>query len=154
MSIKLLSALNTYYQRVTEATWDPSQTAPTEVIFTPAPEYDLESMIWVLTYAMFLRTQEALPPSERVDYKKGVVDPYYGPASYKKLMVLRRSMFAAGTTFDAPDILYWLPNDNERRWFQRAMRMVSKQYQPDDDGKIQVITFDSMEKLCEDFITD
>jgi hypothetical protein len=154
MSIQLLSALNTHHQHVTQATRDPSKAVPTEVIFTPAPEYDLESMIWVLTYAMFLRTQEALPPSERVDYKKGVVDAYYGTASYKKLMVLRRSMFAAGASFNAPDILYWLPDNNERHWFQRAMRMVSKQHLLDDDGKTQVITFDSMEKLCEDFITD
>jgi hypothetical protein len=82
------------------------------------------------------------------------VDTHYGIASYKGLVVLRRSTLAVGTFFDAEDIQHWLPDDNERRWFQRAMRMVSKQYQSDDDGKLQVITFDSMEKLCEDFIID
>jgi hypothetical protein len=154
MSIKLLSDLNTYYQRVTQATLDPSKEAPTMVNFIPAPEYDLESMIWVLTYAIFLHTQEALPSSERVDYKKDAVDANYGTASYKKLVTLRRAMFTAGTSFDAEEVPFWLPDDNERHWFQRAMRLVSKQYVLDDDGKIQAITFDSMEKLCQDFITD
>ena len=154
MNIRLLSALNTYYQHVTQATRDPSKMAPTGVNFTQAPEYDLESMIWVLTYAIFLHTQEALPTSERANYKKDVLDAYFGTASYKRLVVLRRSMFAAGTSLDAEDVPYWLPDGNERHWFQRAMRLVSRQYQFDDDGKIQVITFDRMEKLCDDFITD
>ena len=154
MSIDLLSSLITYYQRVTQATQALSKGAPTMLDFTPAPEYDLESMIWVLTYAIFLHTQEALPSSERVNYKKDVMDANYGTASYQKLVTLRRAMFSAGTSPNARDVRFWLPDDNERHWFQRAMRLVSKQYVLDDDGKIQAITFDSMEKLCEDFITD
>ena len=69
-------------------------------------------------------------------------------------MVLRRSMLLAGTCLDAEDVPYSLPDGNERHWFQRAMRLVSRQYQFDDDGKTQVITFDGMKKLCDDFITD
>ena len=53
MNIRLLSALNIYYQQVIQATRDPSKKAPTEVKFPQAPEHDLESMIWVLTYAIF-----------------------------------------------------------------------------------------------------
>src|SRR5258708_10863004 len=144
MSIELLSSLITYYQRVTQATRDPSKGAPTMLNFIPAPEYDLESMIWVLTYAVFLHAQEALPNSERVDYKKDVVDAYYGTASYKSLAILRRSMVSAGTSFDTEDVRYWLPDDNERHWFQRAMRLVSRQYQSADNAKTQPLTFPSL----------
>ena len=74
MSIPLLRALNKYYDSVELAAIDPTTVVPSELDFVPGPGDDLESMIWVLTYAIILRYQEGLRGPKRARYKLKVVE--------------------------------------------------------------------------------
>ena len=60
MSLPLLKALTKYYKLVNMAAVDPTTVIPPELDFVPGPRDDLESIIWVLTYAFMLRHQESL----------------------------------------------------------------------------------------------
>jgi hypothetical protein len=85
MSIPLLRALTKYYKLVDKAAKDPAIVVPSELDFMPGPQDDLESMIWVLTYAIMLHHQESLRGSDKADYKRDVVDQFYGSLSYSGL---------------------------------------------------------------------
>jgi hypothetical protein len=74
MSIPLLRALTKYYRLVEMAAIDPAIVVPSELAFMPGPGEDLESMIWVLTYAIMLRHQESLQGLKKAHYKLNVVD--------------------------------------------------------------------------------
>ncbi len=60
MSSALLEALAQYYDLVEMATINPAIIAPSRLDFVPGPGDDLESMIWVITYAIMLHHQGSL----------------------------------------------------------------------------------------------
>ena len=72
MSIDLLEAFTDYYDLVENATKNPAIVAPSGVDFVPGPGDDLESMIWVITYAIMLHHQESLRGSDKTLYKHRV----------------------------------------------------------------------------------
>ena len=81
MSMSLLAALTKYYRLVERATTDPDIVVPSEFNFVPGPGDDLESMIWVLTYAIILHHHWSLQALDKAFYKLYVVDKFYGSLS-------------------------------------------------------------------------
>jgi hypothetical protein len=154
MSIPLLTALAEYYNLVETAASDSTVVVPSELDFTPGPGGDLESMIWVLTYAMMIRYQEGLQGFKKTNYKLKVVDQFYGSLSYSGLALLREAMVFRGINPLSRGLEEWIPDPAQCKWFRRAMTLVGGQLMPSFDGSIRVITFDAFDALCDEFITD
>ena len=153
MSIPLLIALTNHYDLVETAATDPAIVVPSELDFMPGPQDDLESMIWVLTYAIMLRHQEGLPPLKKAQYKLKVVDQFYGSLSYSGLANMRKLMAYEGANPRTHEPKKWIPDAPQCQWFRRAMTLVAGQLVPSSDGSINPITFDVFDALCDEFIT-
>jgi len=154
MSIPLLRALTIYFKLVDKAANHRTIVVPSELDFMPGPQDDLESMIWVLTYAIMLHHQETLQGSDKVDYKRDVVDRFYGSLSYAGLVKERLIMAYEGANLFVDDPEAWVPDATQYIWFRRAMTLVAGQFMPSSDGGIKPITFDAFDALCDEFITD
>ena len=154
MSIPLLNALTKYYSLVESAAIDPTIGVPSELDFIPSPGDDLESMIWVLTYAILLRHQENLPGPMKAQYKLKVVDQLYGSLSYSGLAKEREIMATRGTNLVAYQPEEWIPDPTQSKWFRRAMTLVKGQFTSSPHGTITPITFDAFDALCDEFITE
>ena len=154
MSIRLLKALRKYYDLVKMAAIDPTTVVPSELNFVPGPGNDLESMIWVLTYAIMLHHQEGLRGPKRILYKLNVVDMYYGSLSYSGLAMRRDLMVFYGSNRFTDEPEEWIPDMTQCKWFRRAMTLVSRQFVASPHGSVEPITFDAFDALCDEFITD
>ena len=154
MSIPLLTALENYYSLVDKATKNPAIVAPSELDFVPGVGDDLESMIWVLTYTIMLHHQESLKGSDKADYKRDVVDTFYGGLSYAGLVKERELMVYRSTNPLSRRPEEWISDPTQRKWFRNAMTLVSDRLRPSTDGSIKTITFDAFDALCDEFITD
>jgi hypothetical protein len=154
MSISLLSALAEHCNLVETAATDPTIVVPSEIDFIPGPQDDLESMIWVLTYAVMLRYQGGLQGFKKTQYKLKVVDAFYGSLSYSALTEKRRHMAYEGFNPLAKEPQRWIPDASQYKWFKRAMTLVAGHIMPSFDGSIRAITFDAFDALCDEFITD
>ena len=154
MSIPLLYALTKYYKLVDKAATRPGIVVPSELDFIPGPQDDLESVIWVLTYAIMLHHQETLRGSDKVDYKRDVVDRFYGSLSYSGLAEKRLLMVFQGSVPLADQSEEWIPDPIQCKWFRRAMTLVEGHIKPSHDGSTKAITFDAFDALCDEFITD
>src|SRR5258706_2948069 len=154
MSISLLAALTEYYDLTEIATTNPAIVAPSGLDFVPGPGDDLESMIWVITYAIMLHHQGSLRGSAKARYQRRVVDQFYGNLSYSGLATERKVMvFDANNSLDyGPE--HWIPDPAQREWFRRAMALVEAQIMPSPAGNTKPITFDAFDALCDEFITD
>ena len=154
MSIPLLMALAKHYKLMQTAAMDPTVVVPSELDFVPGPQDDIESMIWVLTYAIMLRYQEGLQGFKKIQYKLDVVDGFYGNLSYSGLAEKRDVMVfrSIRPLSDGPE--EWFPDPAERKWFKRAMTLVAGGLMPSLDGSMKAITFDAFDALCDEFITD
>jgi len=153
MSLPLLRALSKYYKLVETAAIDPAIVVPSELDFMPGPRDDLESMIWVLTYAIMLRYQESLQGLKKVHYKRDVVDQLYGSLSYSGLANMRDLMVFRGCNHLAYEPEEWVPDATQCKWFRRAMALVAGQVALSSGGSIKPITFDVFDALCDEFIT-
>jgi hypothetical protein len=154
MSIPLLAALAEHYWLVDKTTKNPATVVPSELDFVPGAGDDLESMIWVLTYAIMIHHQDSLQGSEKADYKRDVVDKIYGSLSYSALTEKRRLMAYEGFNPLAREPKRWIPDASQFKWFRRAMTLVAGRLMPSFDGSIRAITFDAFDALCDEFITD
>ena len=154
MSVSLLTALTEYYALVNKAAKNPAIVVPSELDFVPGPGDDLESMIWVLTYAIMLHHQVNLKGSDKVDYKRDVVDNVYGTLSYSALAEKREILMLRGINPRSHGPETWIPDPVQRKWFRRAMRLVSDQNMPSLDDSLTPITFNAFDKLCDDFTTN
>jgi hypothetical protein len=154
MSVSLLTALAEYYNLVETAVGDPTIVVPSELDFMPGPGDDLESMIWVLIYAMMIRYQEGLQGFKKARYKLKVVGQFYGSLSYSGLAKEREVMVFRGINPLSRGPEEWIPDPAQRKWFRSAMRLVAGQIMPSFDGSIKAITFDAFDALCDEFITD
>jgi len=154
MSIPLLNALDKYYELVGKATKNSAIVVPHELDFVPGAGDDLESMIWVITYAIMIHHQESLEGSDKADYKRHVVDQYYGSLSYSGLAENREVMAIRGTNSLAHQPEEWIPDPTQSKWFRRAMTLVIGQFTLSPHGTITPITFDSFDALCDEFIID
>jgi len=154
MSIPLLTALEDHYNLVEDAATDPTIDVPGELNFIPGPGADLESMIWVLTYAIMLRYQEGLLGSKKAQYRLKIVDQFFGSLSYSGLVKERRHMAYEGSNPLANPPKKWFPDTAQLKWFRRAMTLVAGQFTPFLDSSIKPITFDAFDALCDEFITD
>ena len=153
MSIRFLNALTEHYDLVESAATDPTIVVPSELDFVPGPEDDLESMIWVLTYAIMLRHHEGLQGPKKAQYKLNVVDEFYGNLSYSGLAKERVFMVFHGSNRLGSDPERWIPDSTERKWFRCAMTLVAGGLMPSLDGSVKAITFDVFDALCDEFIT-
>ena len=154
MSISLLRALTKYYDVVEMATTNSAIVALSGLGFVPGPGDDLESMIWVLTYAIMLLHHASLRGSDKTEYKRDVIDKFYGNLSYLGLAQERKVM-----VFDATNLLAygpeeWIPDQTQCKWFRLAMTLVEGQTKLSLSGSIKPITFDAFDALCNEFITD
>lgn len=123
---------------------DPTTVIPPELDFVPGPPDDLESIIWVLTYAFMLRHQESLQELRKAHYKRDVVDQFHGSLSYSELAKERNIMVSHGSNAFADEPEKWFPDPTECRWFRRAMTLVEGQLKPYSDGSIKDIAFDTL----------
>ena len=149
MSVSLLTALTDYYALVKKAAKNPAIVVPTELKFMPGPGDDLESMIWVLTYAIMLHHQANLKGSDKADYKCDVIDAFYGCLSYSALAKERTFLVSRGTIPPASEPERWIPDPVQCKWFRRAMALVEGQMK-----STKPITFDTFDELCGEFITN
>ena len=154
MSTSLLSALTDYYDLLDQRAESQDIDVPSELEFTPGPQDDLESMIWVLTYAILLHHQESLQKLARTNYKRKVVDELYGSLSYSGLAEKRTIMVYWGSNHRANQPKQWIPDPTQCKWFRRAMTLVDSQVKPSPDDSLKFITFDAFDALCDEFITD
>jgi len=154
MSIPLLRALTKYYKLADKAAKAPGIVVPSELDFVPGPQDDLESVIWVLIYAIMLHHQATLRPSDKADYKRDVVDRFYGDLSYSGLAEKRKIMMYEGSNFSADEPEEWIPDSTQCKWFRRAMTLLAGHMKPSPDGSTTKITFDTFDALCDEFITD
>ena len=154
MSISLLDALTKYYDLVEMATINPAIVAPPRLDFVPGPEDDLESMIWVLIYAIMLHHHGALRGSDKARYQHRVVDNFYGSPSYSGLVEKRYFLMSCGTNLRAYGPDEWIPDPAQRQWFRRAMALVEGQAKLSLGGSTKPITFDAFDALCDKFDTD
>ena len=154
MSVSLLTALTDYYTIVEEATTDPAIVVPSQLDFVPAPGDDLESMIWVLIYAILIHHYASLKGLRRANYKRSVVDALYGCLSYSALAKEREILMLRGINPRSRGPETWIPDPLQRKWFRRAMTLVAGQNMPSADGTTTPITFVAFDKLCDDFTTN
>jgi hypothetical protein len=154
MGISLLKALTQYYRLMDKAARDPATLAPSELDFTPRPQDDLESMIWVLTYAVMLHHQESLQGPDKADYKRNIVDQLYGNLSYSGLAEKRDVMVWRGYNLGAYEPEEWIPDPTQCKWFRRAMALVAGQVMLTPGGSTKPITFDAFDALCDEFTTE
>ena len=154
MSDSLLAALAKYYRLVERATTDPVIVVPSEFNFVPGPGDDLESMIWVLTYAIILHHHGSLQAHDKAFHKLYVVDNFYGSLSYSGLATHRDSLLLRGSNPRTSEPEDWIPDPVQRKWFRRAMALVAGQNMPSLDGSTSSITFDAFDKLCDEFTTN
>ena len=154
MSISLLMALKKHFKLVEKAIKGAAIVVPPELSFVPGPEDDIESMIWVLTYAIMLHHHTDLRGSDKTDYKRDVIDNFYGSLSYSGLTEKRKIMIFDGTNLlsDEPEV--WIPDQEQRKWFRLAMTLVEDQTKLTLRGSTKSITFDAFDALCDEFITD
>lgn len=153
MSLPLLKALTKYYKLVNMAAVDPTTVIPPELDFVPGPRDDLESIIWVLTYAFMLRHQESLQGLRKAHYKRDV-HQFHGSLSYSGLAKERNIMVFHGSNAFADEPEEWFPDPTQCRWFRRAITLVESQLKPSSDGSIKYIAFDTFDALCDEFIND
>jgi len=104
MGIPLLNALDKHYKLIGKATKDSATFVPPELNFVPGAGDDLESMIWVITYAIMVHHQEDLQGSGKADYKRDGVDVFYSSFSYSELAKESNSMAFHGTNSLADDV--------------------------------------------------
>ena len=153
MSISLLDALTKYYDLVEMATINPVIVAPPGLDFVPGPGEDLESMIWVLIYAIMLHHHGSLRGSDKTRYQRRVVDNFYGSLSYSGLVEKREFLIARGTNLRGYGPDQWIPDPAQREWFRHAMALVKGQTELSLGGSTKPITFDAFDSLCDEFIT-
>ena len=151
MSIPLLKALNKYHKLVDKAIEDPTIILPPELDFVPGTGEDLESMIWVLIYAIMIHHQESLQGLDKAEYKRDVVDAFYGSLSYSGLANEHELMAFRGFNPFSDEPEAWIPDSAQRKWFRRAMTLVAGRLM---HGSVKDITFDAFDALCDEFITD
>ena len=151
MSIRLLRTLTKYYDLVELATKDRAIDVPSELDFVPGPGDDLESMIWVLTYAMMLRHHGNLQAPHKALYKRKVLDAFYSCLSYSALAEKRQILMLRGIISFEDDPERWFSDPAQSKWFRGAMTLVAGQNL--SLISINSITFDAFDKLCDDFLT-
>ena len=154
MSMSLLDALTKYYDLVEMATINPAIVAPSGLDFVPGPGEDLESMIWVLIYAIMLHHHGSLRGSDKARYQRRVVDQFYGNLSYLGLSKERDVLISRGNNLRAYGPDAWIPDPAQREWFRHAMALVKGQTELPLGGSTKPITFDAFDALCDEFITD
>ena len=154
MSIDLLKALTRHYALVNKAAKNPATDVPSELDFVPGLGDDLESMIWVLTYAIMLHHQANLEGSDKADYKRDVVDAFYGCLSYSGLAIQREILMFRAINQRTDELQDCIPDPVQRKWVRGAMTLVAGQNFLYPGGSMKSITFDAFDKLCDDILTN
>jgi hypothetical protein len=101
-----------------------------------------------------LHHQESLQGSKKAQYKRNVVDQFYGSISYSGLAHSRNAMIHHGTNLIADEPEEWIPDVIQCKWFRRAMTLVAGQNMSSSHISIKPIRFDAFDELCDEFITE
>jgi hypothetical protein len=112
--------------------------------------HDLESLIWVVVYAMMIHRRNLLAATDptRSALFQDALDQCWGVHSYSHLSHDHAAMISIGCTvlYDFVEEL-WFPEPFEAAFFRGAMRLVRGQMQ---DG--EVITYGSLCALFQKYI--
>jgi hypothetical protein len=112
--------------------------------------HDLESLIWVVVYAMMIRRRSLLAatdPQQSVLFQ-GVLDDCWGVHSYRRLWNHHGSMVSTGCSIEYSEVEeLWFSEPLEAAFFRGAMRVVRGQAQ---DG--EAITYESLCALLQKYI--
>ena len=127
MATPLLRVLAKYHKLVDNATKGPVIVVPSGLDFVPGAGYELESMIWILTYAIMLHHQ----------------------GSDKRAMSLTRFM-AACLTLDSKRSAFlwwsmvsegpeeWIPDPAQCTKFRRVMTLLARHIVPPFDASVNI----------------
>ena len=92
--------------------------------------HDLESLIWVVVYAMMIRHRNTLATTDQVMYGKykEIVDECWAGHSYSHLHRSHNHMFVVGCSFDSQEIVSeWFPDAREAAFFRDVAHLIHKQ---------------------------
>jgi len=112
--------------------------------------HDLESLIWVVVYAMMIRRRNLLATTDPTQSAlfQNVLDQCWGVHSYSRLWCSHSVMISTGCS-----VLYqnverlWFPEPREAAFFRGSMRLIRGQVQDDE-----AITYDSLCALLQKHI--
>ena len=89
--------------------------------------HDLESLIWVVVYAMMIHQRNifAATDSEMFALYKEELDHCWAAHAYRNILASHNDMIMTGTDLDNPaSVSWWFPDPHEAAFFGDAMRMI------------------------------
>ena len=89
--------------------------------------HDLESLIWVVVYAMMIHRKTILASADREECEqyKMALDECWAAHAYSSLLISHNHMIMTGTDFDDPTKTNsWFPDPREAAFFCDAMCMI------------------------------
>jgi hypothetical protein len=143
MSGSLLAAL------VGQAT-DDNMGIKCDFTFQHRLRHDLESLIWVVVYAMMIRRRSLLAATDPKEFAlfQGILDDCWGVHSYRHLWNNHITMMGTGCSVEYSTVeRLWFPEPFEAAFFRGAMRLVRGQVQ---DG--EAITYEILCSLLQKHI--
>ena len=94
--------------------------------------HDLESLIWVLVYAMMLHHYNSLTQeTDRKEYKV-VIDHYFGHGSTETIIEKRQAMYLAHSRVGSNCVSRWFSDPRERKFFTDCMELIAEN---DEEGR-------------------
>jgi len=69
-------------------------------------------------------------------------------------VIMRSNMVYDGSNSLANEPEEWIPDPTQRKWFRRAMTLVDGRIRSLPDVSTNNITFNTLDALCDEFITD
>ena len=92
--------------------------------------YDLESLIWVVVYAMMIHRRNALASAdpETRELYKSVLDVCWAVHAYSNVFMSHNHVISIGCSAHSGTIVsFWFPDPREATFFREAMRLLRKQ---------------------------
>ena len=110
--------------------------------------HDLESLIWVVVYAMMVHQRNifAQTDSEMFELYKEELDDCWAGHAYYRILMSHDHMVMTGCSHARALLSRWLPDPREAAFFRDAMRLIRKQ---DDE---EPITYEAVCSLFKDHI--
>ncbi len=105
--------------------------------------HDLESLIWVVVYAIMIHHRNNLAPAdtEKLERYKGVLDHCWASHAYSNILTSHDHMMVTGCSpYRHPAVSLWFPDPHEAAFFCGAMRLILLSHM--DGGRI------TYESLC------
>ena len=92
--------------------------------------YDLESLIWVVVYAMMIHSRNVLASAdlETREQYKNVLDVCWAVHAYSNVFMSHNHVISIGcSSYTETIVSFWFPDPREATFFREAMRLLRKQ---------------------------